>query len=67
MDGPSPLVSNGLPFVFTSFTGGGVVTDEQKLIPPFPAQAPVVPVDTAKLAGPHAKQLPLNLQVVNFG
>jgi murein DD-endopeptidase MepM/ murein hydrolase activator NlpD len=66
MDGPSPLLSNGLPFVFTSFTGRGVVTDEQKLNPPFPPQAPIVPVDTAKLAGPHAKQLPLNLQVVDF-
>lgn len=66
MDGPSLLLSNGLPFVFTSFTGRGVVTDEQKLSSPFPPQAPVVPVDPAKLAGPHAKQLPLNLQVVDF-
>jgi hypothetical protein len=67
MDGPSPLLSNGLPFVFTSFTGRGVVSDEQKLNAPFPPQAPIVPVDTANLAGPHAKQLPLNLQVLDFG
>ena len=31
MDGPSPLLSNGLPYVFTSFTGQGRITDEQPL------------------------------------
>ena len=31
MDGPSPLVANGLPYVFTSFTGQGRLTDEQPL------------------------------------
>ena len=67
MDGPSPLQSNGLPFVFTTFTGRGVVSDGQLLSAPFAAQAPVVPVDTARLAGVHTKQLPLNLQVVDFG
>jgi hypothetical protein len=58
MDGPSPLTSDGLPFVFTSFTGQGVVTDEAKLVSPFPPTAPVVPVDATRLAGPHAHQLP---------
>src|SRR4029079_7984120 len=29
MDGPSPLLSNGLPYVFTSFTWHGRITDEQ--------------------------------------
>ncbi len=66
MDGPNALTSNGLPFVFTNFTGTGVVTDEAKITVPFAAQAPVVPVDTAKYAGPHTKQLPLDLQVVTF-
>ena len=43
MDGPSPLQSNGLPFVFTSLTEEGVVTDEAALVSPFPPVAPVVP------------------------
>lgn len=67
MDGPSPLQSNGLPFVISTFAGTGVVTDEHLITAPFPAQAPVVPVDTSRLAGPHSRQLPLNLQVVDFG
>jgi len=66
MDGPSPLLSNGLSYVFTNFTGRGVVTDEVKINPPFAPQAATIPVDTATLAGPHTKQLPLNLEVVDF-
>ena len=66
MDGPSPLLSNGLPYVFTHFTGRGVVTDEGTINPPFPTQPATVPVDAAALAGPHTKQLPLNLEVVDF-
>ena len=67
MDGPSPLQANGLPYVFSSFTGQGVVTDEQKITAPFPPQPPVVPVDPTRLAGPHTDQLPLNLEVISFG
>ncbi|GAA4558277.1 hypothetical protein [Pseudonocardia xishanensis] len=67
MDGPSPLQSNGLPFVFTRFTGTGVVTDEAALTAPFAPQAPVVPVDAAGPAGPHRNQLPLNLEVLDVG
>ena len=37
MDGPSPLLSNGLPFVFDTFTGEGLVTDEQALVTLQPA------------------------------
>ncbi len=61
MDGPSPLLSNGLPFVFTTFTGEGVVTDGDAL-----QKFRVTPVDTAALAGAHTKQMPMNLQVVAF-
>jgi len=67
MDGPSPLQSNGVPFVFTSFTGRGVVTDPSVATAPFAPQAPVAPVDPAALAGPHERQYPFNLQVVDFG
>jgi len=62
MDGPSPLLSNGLPFVFTKFTGEGVVTDELAL-----TKLQVTPVDTSALTGTHTKEMPLNLEVVGFG
>jgi hypothetical protein len=61
MDGPSPLLANGLPFVFTSFTGQGRVTDEQPLF-----TGGTATIDTEALAGPHKDQLPLLDQVVSF-
>jgi Peptidase family M23 len=61
MDGPSPLVSNGLPYVFTDFTGQGRVTHEQPLW-----TGGAVTVDKDALAGPHKDQLPLADQVVSF-
>ncbi len=61
MDGPSPLLSNGLPFVFTKFTGEGVVTDGNAL-----QKFEVTPVDTTALTGTHTKEMPINLQVVAF-
>ncbi|MFC4949678.1 M23 family metallopeptidase [Pseudonocardia sp. GCM10023141] len=67
MDGPSPLLSNSLPYVFTAFTGQGRATGEEALAPPFAPVAATVAVDPAALAGAHHRQLPLNLQVVDFG
>lgn len=61
MDGPSPLVSNGLPYVFTAFTGQGMLTDERPLF-----MGGKVSVEEHALAGPHSDQLPLNDQVVSF-
>jgi len=61
MDGPSPLVSNGLPYVFTGFTGQGRVTDEQPLW-----TGDAITIDKDALAGPHQNQLPLADQVVSF-
>jgi hypothetical protein len=61
MDGPSPLVSNGLPYAFTSFTGDGMVTDEA----PVEAGEPA-PIDAKTLAGEHRDELPLNNQLVTF-
>lgn len=61
MDGPSPLLANGLPYVFTAFTGQGRITDEQPLF-----TGGVSNVDPAVSAGPHKNQLPLNLEVVSF-
>jgi len=62
MDGPSPLQSNGLPFVHTRFTGEGLITDESVL-----QSGEVVPVDAQALSGPFRKQMPMGLQVVDFG
>jgi hypothetical protein len=61
MDGPSPLHANGLPYVFTSFVGDGVVTSEAPLW-----DGAAAPIDTRALAGPHVNQLPLNDQLITF-
>ena len=62
MDGPSPLQSNGLPFVFTSFTGEGRVTDLAALV-----AGEVTPIDRQDLAGASRGRMPLGYQVVDFG
>jgi hypothetical protein len=61
MDGASPLMSNGLPYAFISFTGEGRLTDEQPLF-----SGGAVPIDPNALSGPHKNQLPLNLEVIGF-
>jgi hypothetical protein len=61
MDGASPLLSDGLPYTFTSFTGEGRVTDEQPLF-----SGGAAPIDPNALSGPHKNQLPLNLEVIGF-
>jgi hypothetical protein len=61
MDGPSPLVANGLPFAFTSFTGEGRLTDEEPLF-----TGGAVTIDQDALAGRHENEMPLYDQVVSF-
>jgi hypothetical protein len=61
MDGPSPLLSNGVPFVFTGFDGEGRVTDEAALV-----AGQVAPVDRTALTGAHRREYPLNLEVIAF-
>jgi murein DD-endopeptidase MepM/ murein hydrolase activator NlpD len=61
MDGPSPLQSNGLPFVHPRFSGQGLVTDESLL-----QSGEVVPVDSKVLDGRFRAQMPMGLQVVDF-
>lgn len=62
MDGPTPLGAEGLPFRFSAFTAEGTLTN----FPQF-----FVLGAKAKLAGaPHGRkhaELPLNLQVIDFG
>jgi murein DD-endopeptidase MepM/ murein hydrolase activator NlpD len=61
MDSPSPLLSNGLPYVFTSFTGEGRVVDEDPL---FKGRA--VTVDKDALSAPHENEMPLSDQIISF-
>lgn len=62
MDGPSPLQSNGLPFVHPSFTGEGTVTN----IGPIQDGAAATS-DPDALAGRMRRAMPLNNQIVDFG
>lgn len=62
MDGPSPLQSNGLPFVFTGVTGEGRVTDLDALV-----AGEVTLIDPWALDGAFRHRMPLGLQVVDFG
>ena len=61
MDSPSPLQSNGLPFVFSRMTGQGQITDPETL----PTGEPVT-IDAAAFSGVRRDQMPLNDQVVGF-
>ena len=62
MDGPSPLQSNGLPFVFSSFTGQGLLTDNDAL-----NDGQVASIDPGRLKGSYRDRMPLGDQVVTFG
>jgi len=64
IDRPAPLAGNGLPYVFTQFTGEGVL-DEQKSEKIFTESVPAV-LERERLAGPHRNQLPLDDMVVRF-
>lgn len=61
MDGPAPLASNGIPYRFDRFAVEGRLTNFGGL---FAGQAAMI---SPELRGPHRDQLPLNLQVVDFG
>ena len=62
MDGPSPLQSNGLPFVYSRFSGRGLITDQAALL-----GGQVTPIDDEVLAGEFRARMPLGNQVVDFG
>lgn len=61
MDAPSPLVANGVPFVFTSFVGEGVVADVEAVI-----AGQAASIDRTTVAGPQRDRLPLNEEVIAF-
>ena len=64
MDGTSPLDANGLPYVFTRFSVQGTL-DETSGEAMFAAGRSGL-VQPGRLDGPHANQLPLNNEVVDF-
>lgn len=60
MDGPLPLASNGMPYRFTGFAVRGRVTNLDALT------AGAVAAIDPKPVGPHRRQLPLDLQIIDF-
>lgn len=64
MDGPSPLRSNGLPFVFDRFEGQGALTDIDEVEAPSITTQPTV--DKALHAGAHVDQMPLGADLLAF-
>ena len=65
MDGPSPLRSNGLPFVFDHVEGQGALTDIDAL--ESPSATAKVAVDPATRAGGHDDEMPLGADLLTFG
>ncbi|HVX33479.1 MAG TPA: M23 family metallopeptidase [Solirubrobacterales bacterium] len=62
MDGPTPLGSEGIPYTFSSFTAEGTLGNfGQFFVLGQRAQVAAAP------RGPRRAELPLNLQVVDFG
>jgi hypothetical protein len=61
MDGPSPLRSNGLPFVFDRFRGTGHIDDISTMQQGLPQT-----IDRGELSGPMRHRMPLGNQVVRF-
>jgi hypothetical protein len=59
-DSPSPLVSDGLPYEFTSFDSEGTLANGEEVL------TGGVAIFDPVLSGPHSHQLPLDLQVINF-
>jgi hypothetical protein len=64
MDGTSPLDASGLPYVFTRFAGSGALDDASGEAM-FTKGKPGA-IEAGRMAGPHARQLPLNNEVVDF-
>jgi hypothetical protein len=60
-DGPLPFASNGVPFVFLSFTTTGAVANSFAYI----AARAAAQIGTAR-SGPHRNELPLNDDVTTF-
>ena len=67
MDGPSPLASNGLPYVIDRFEIRGEAVSQDELDSEL-TKTPSQPVEIRAVAGParRTKQLPADLAVIEF-
>lgn len=65
MDGPSPLVAEGVPYVIDNFTVTGRISSPQAF-EEFETSTSPLPVDPSPFAGEHKDQIPMNLYVVTF-
>jgi len=60
MDSPSPLASDGLPYEFNFFTSPGTIVNGDDVLAGEPATF------DPTLSGPHSRQIPMDVQVVDF-
>ncbi len=60
MDRPSPLISDGLPYLFTSFASDGTLANGSDVL------AGKVAILDPTLAGRHTQRMPMELQVIRF-
>jgi murein DD-endopeptidase MepM/ murein hydrolase activator NlpD len=66
MNGPSPLASDGLPYVFDRFQVAGRIPPLDASLAELVTAGEPVPVDPAG-AGPRRRELPLGRDVIGFG
>jgi biotin carboxyl carrier protein len=66
MDGPSPMTSEGVPYVIDAFTTTGRITDQEAFDT---LENTTKPLPTRRLDtdGPQRNVMPLNLDLVTFG
>lgn len=65
MDGPSPLSSEGVPYVIDSFTSTGQITSTAAFDELENTTSPL-PVQPLPSDGPHEKEMPLDRVLVTF-
>jgi hypothetical protein len=65
MDGPSPLASEGVPYVIDSFTTTGQLTSTEALDELENTTRPL-PVQATPSDGPHSDEFPLDRVIVTI-
>jgi hypothetical protein len=65
MDGPSPLTSEGVPYVIDTVTTSGQITSTEAF-DQFENTTQPLPVQPLSTDGPHRDQMPLDRDLVTF-
>jgi len=65
MDGPSPLTSEGVPYVINNFTITGTI-ESNEVFEALENTSKVMPVEPSTYDGKRVDEMPLNLDVVTF-